>query len=134
MSEDTPMPPELADVLRQQFEIDYADAGPKAPVASVAYKGVRLESRWGALRELNEMQRVVDALELSARRIESIWCDSNAGSTYTVAVRAGAWTPDLRWAITDAFKIATSGHNGIYVEAEGGGCTIDPDWNEDFLD
>lgn len=36
MSEDTPVPPELADVLRQQFEIDYADAGPKAPVASVA--------------------------------------------------------------------------------------------------
>jgi hypothetical protein len=128
--EELEMSPEAARFIQMQYEIDREAAGRKAPVSGFEYKGVRIESRWSVLYELDQMKRVVDALELSARRIGIIWCDSNAGSTFSVTVRSGRWNDDLRWAISDAFRSALGGHNGIYVEAEGGGCTIEPFWDE----
>lgn len=125
------LPPEAAALIQRQYDIDRAEAGPKAPVAGFCYRGVHIESRWSVLAELDKMRRIVDAMpELMARRLETIWCDSNAGSCYSVTVRPGLWVPDLRWAIANA-ALEAGGHNGIVVEADGGnGCHIDPDWGE----
>lgn len=125
------LPPEAAALIQRQYDIDRAEAGPKAPVSSFRYRGVQIESRWPVLSELDKMRCIIDAMpELMARRLESIWCDSNAGSCYTVTVRPGLWVPDLRWAIADAV-LRAGGHNGIFIEADGGnGCHIDPDWGE----
>ncbi|MDF1872005.1 hypothetical protein [Vannielia sp.] len=132
MVEYTDLPPEAAELIQRQYDIDRADAGPKAPVSSFRYRGVQIESRWAVMAELDTMRRIIDAMpELMARRLETIWCDSNAGACYTVTVRPGLWLPDLRWAIADAVMEAGGGHNGIMVEADGGnGCDIDPDWGE----
>lgn len=130
--DDFDLPPEAAALIQRQFDIDRADAGQKAPVSGFRYRGVQIESRWAVMAELDTLRRIVDAMpELMARRLETIWCDSNAGACYTVTVRPGLWVPDLRWAIADAVMEAGGGHNGIMVEADGGnGCHIDPDWGE----
>ncbi|WP_170377588.1 hypothetical protein [Ruegeria atlantica] len=126
--------PEVTEAIRRQHEMDRADAGPKAPVSSFRYRGVQIESRWAVLAELETMRRIIDAMpELMARRLEAIWCDSNAGSCYTFSVRSNLWVPELRWAISDAVIEANGGHNGIMIEAGGGnGCDIDPNWGEAF--
>lgn len=123
------LPPEATALILRQYDIDRADAGPKARVLGFSYRGVQIESRWAVLAELDTMRRIIDAMpELMARRLEAIWCDSNAGSCYTVTVRPRLWVPDLRWAIADAAREAGGGHNGIMVEADGGnGRHIDPD-------
>lgn len=133
MVEYTDLPPEAAELIQRQYDIDRADVGPKAPVSGFRYRGVQIESRLAVMAELDSMRRIIDAMpELMARRLETIWCDSNAGACYTVTVRPGLWVHDLRWAIADAVMEAGNGHNGIMVEAEGGnGCHIDPDWAEE---
>jgi hypothetical protein len=125
------LPPEAAALIQRQYDIDRAEAGPKALVSGFRYRGVQIESRWSVQAELDKMRRMIDAMpELMARRLETIWCDSNAGSCYSVTVRPGLWVPDLRWAIADA-ALKVGGHNGIVIEADGGnGCHIDPDWGE----
>lgn len=132
MVEYTDVPPEAAELIQRQYEIDRAKAGIKVPVSGYRYRGVQIESRWALLAELDTMRRMIDAMpELMARRLEAIWCDSNAGACYMVTVRSGLWVPDLRWAICDAVMEAGGGHNGIIVEADGGnGCHIDPNWGE----
>lgn len=130
--DDFDLPPEAAALIQRQYDIDRAEAGPKAPVLGFRYRGVQIESRWAVRAELDTMRRIIDAMpELMARRLASIWCNSNAGACYTVTVRPGLWVPDLRWAIADAVVEAGGGHNGITVEADGSsGCFIDPDWGE----
>ncbi|QFT97600.1 hypothetical protein FIU85_09820 [Roseovarius sp. THAF8] len=130
----TDLPPEAAELIQRQYEVDRADAGPKAPVSSFRYRGVQIESRWAVMAELDTMRRVIDAMpELMARRLETIWCDSNAGACYTVTVRPSLYVPDLRGAIFDAVLVAGGGHNGIMIEADcGKGCHIDPDWGEPY--
>ncbi|WP_417211707.1 hypothetical protein [Antarctobacter sp.] len=134
MVEFTDLPPEAAELIPRQYDIDRVEAGQKAPVSGFLYRGVQIESRWAVLAELDIMRRIVDALpELMARRLEIIWCDSNAGACYTVTVRPGLWVPALRWVIADAVMEAGGGHNGIMVEADGGnGCDIDLDWGERY--
>jgi hypothetical protein len=126
------MAPEAAALLRLQYEIDYAAAGPKAPVSGFSYRGVRIESRWAVLAELERMKRIVDAMpDLMARRISSIWCDSNCGSNYLVSVREGLWIAALKAAIRDAVMTGSGGHNGIFIDEAGiSRAELDPDWNE----
>ncbi|MBY6137635.1 hypothetical protein KUV61_17500 [Nocardioides marinus] len=128
------LPPEAAELIQHQHDTDRAAAGPKAPVSGFTYRGVQIESRWAVLAELDTMRRIIDTMpELLARRLEDIWCDSNAGACYTVTVRSGLWVPELRWAISDAVMEAGGGHNGIMVEADGGnGFDVDPNWGEQF--
>ncbi|MEO0487556.1 MAG: hypothetical protein AAF092_16755 [Pseudomonadota bacterium] len=132
MVEYTDLSPEAAELIQRQHDIDRADAGPKAPVSGVLYRGVQIESRWAVMAELDTMRRIIVAMpELMARRLESFSCDSNAGACYTVTVRPGLYVPDLRWAIADAVMEAGGGHNGIMVEADGGkSCHIDPHWGK----
>ena len=134
MVDEIEMPPELAEALQRQNEIDWAEAGQKAPVSGFTYKGVRLESRWAVLRELDVMKRIVDAMpELMSRRLETIWCDSKASSTYTVTVKDKLWVPDLKWAISDAVVNAAGGHNGVYVDGDApAGMDVDPYWPDDY--
>lgn len=136
MVDEIEMPPELAKALQRQNDIDRGEAGQKAPVSGFNYKGVRLESRWAVLRELNVMKRIVDAMpELMSRRLETIWCDSKAGSTYTVTVKDKLWVPDLKWVISDAVVDADGGHNGIYIDGDTpAGINVDPYWPGDYAD
>ena len=84
MVEYTDLPPEAAELIQRQYDIDRADAGPRAPVSGFRYRGVQIESRWAVMAELDAMRRIIDAMpELMARRLETIWCDSNAGACYT---------------------------------------------------
>lgn len=126
------LPPEAAELIQHQYDMDRADAGTKAPVSGFCYRGVQIESRWAVMAELDTMRQIIDAMpELMARRLEAIWCDPNAGACYTVTVRLGLWVPNLRSAIGEAVMEAGGGHNGIMIEADGGnGCHIGPDWDE----
>lgn len=126
------MPPEMAAAVRQQYEMDRAEAGQKAPIDKFKYKGVWIESRWAVLSELDTMRKVIDAMpELLARRLDSIWCDSKAQACYEVTVKDGLWLDDLRWAIEDAIIEAGGGHNGILINADQGrGAHVDPNWGE----
>ncbi len=102
---------------------------------SETYKGVVLESRQSLRSEIEDMKGIVDAMTRdSARRLESIWCDSKAGATYTVSVRDGLWLQDLRVALGDAVVKSCGGHNGIYLEGDAPtGSDIDPDWPGDYV-
>lgn len=127
-------PPELLERLRFQNELDRAEAEPKAPVSGFVYKGIRLESRWSVLRELNVMTRVVDAMpELLARRIEVIWCDSKATSNYIVTAKDGPWASELRWAIEAALLQVNGGHNGVRFEGLTGVGLLDAHWAMDDM-
>ncbi|TPK68058.1 hypothetical protein FJ546_05965 [Mesorhizobium sp. B2-4-19] len=110
--------PEGAALFRRQFEIDYAEAGPKAPVSSFIYKGVEISSRWSVLSEFETMKRAIDLMpELMARRLSRIWCDSNCTANYVIGVKSRLFVQDLKWEINDAFRAAGGGHNGIMIEA-----------------
>ncbi len=124
--------PETAALLRRQHEIDYAAAGPKAPVSGFVYRGVQIESRWAVHAELEAMKRIIDAMpELMARRLASIWCDSNCGSNYIVSVRKGLWVPDLEREISEAVMSGGGGHNGVMIdEGDTHRADLDPDWGE----
>jgi len=134
MVDEIEMPPEMAEAIHHQYEIDRAEAGQKAPVSGFAYKGVQLESRWAILYELEAMKRIVDTMpELMARRLEMIWCDSKASATYTIFVRDGLWIPALKWAISKAVVKACGGHNGVNIEGDApAGSDLDPDWLGDY--
>lgn len=101
---------------------------------SAQYLSVDLSSRKNIAAEIETMRQIVDGLGALAACLESIWCDSSAGATYTVTVAKGMWHDDLPRAIADA-TYATGGYNGIYIEAEDGhGCTLDPDWPGDGIE
>ncbi len=98
------------------------------------YKGVELSSRKDYADEIRTMRRIVDGLGDFHRNIDSIWCDSKAGATYTVTVPDNMWHADLPQAVADA-TYSTGGYNGIYIEAAGGhGCTLGADWPGDRIE
>ncbi len=134
MVDDIEMPPNLAEALHRQNEIDRAASGQKAPASGFTYKGVQLESRWAVLREQEDMKRIVDAMpKLMSRRLETIWCDTKAGATYTVTVKDRLWVPDLKWTISDAIVDAVGGHNGTYIDGDApSGMDVDPYWPGDY--
>lgn len=134
MVDHTELPSEAAELIQRQYDIDRTDAGPRAPVSGFRYRGVQIESRWAILSELDTMRRIIDTMpELMARRLETVWCDSNAGACYTMIVRPVLWVPELQWEISDAVLKIGGGHNGIMVEGDGGnGSYIEPNWGEHF--
>ncbi|WP_298852234.1 hypothetical protein [uncultured Ruegeria sp.] len=108
----------------------------KATVSKVLHKGVRIESRGSVLSEFDTMKRILDSMpELMARRLDAIWCDSYAGASYTVSVRDGLWTPELKCALSDGVMEGAGGHNGIVIEASDGSVYhLEPDWGEPIGD
>ncbi|MCT4608491.1 MAG: abortive infection family protein [Pelagimonas sp.] len=99
----------------------------------ITYKGVHLSSRHDFAHEISKMKGIVDALAPdSVRRIEAIWCDSNACALYNVTIHNGLWVPDVQWAIQDAGR-AVGGYNGVYFDGDAPvGVDLDPYWPGDF--
>jgi hypothetical protein len=136
-----PMNPEqmrkIAKAIKQQVELDYEDAGPKAPYDAFKFKDVRVESRWNVVAEFSLMRRVIEALpDEVARKLTWIWCDSNCGANYVVGVKRGQFDQDLKWSVADTIKAVGGGHNGISFQdgdepftgsSVGDTC---PDWGE----
>jgi hypothetical protein len=109
-----------------------ASAAKREPMQeAVVFKSVQLSSRQNVYREIEKMKGIIDSLTPDmVRRIETIWCDSKAGATYSVTVRKGLWVPELQWAIADAGRLA--GHNGVYFDGDApAGVDLDPDWPGD---
>lgn len=118
------------DIMSLQTLIDKDAAGPKSPIPHRTCNGIRMESRWSVLSELDEMERVVIALpQLTARRIQSIWCDSKAQRTYDVEIRQGHWIDRVRIDVFDAIVDVLGGMNGLrFIEAEIVKAWLDPYW------
>jgi hypothetical protein len=106
---------QIAKIIEYQHILDYEGAGPKAPHGDITYKNVRLSSRFDVQSEFDHMKAVIDCmLELNARRIESIWCDSKACAVYIITIRPDRYLQDLPRYIDDAFK-ARGGYNGLSI-------------------
>lgn len=98
------------------------------------YKGVHISSRRDIEKEIIDMRRVVDYLESDANRIESIWCDSKAGSMYTITVKPKKWAPYLYFKIKKAF-LSIGGYNGVLIESDTNSDNyLEPNWPEDYID
>jgi len=126
------MSPELAAALRHQHDLDFAEAAPHAPEPSILHRGIRIESRYSSVHELETMSAMMDALpDLVRARIESIWCDSKACAFYTVEVKAGRWMQDIEHHIRDAARAVTDGFNGLVVREGDREVWFDPEWEGD---
>jgi hypothetical protein len=122
----------ISEAIAYQHGLDYEEAGPKAPHGPIVYKGVVLSSRYDVQSEFTHMRGAIDLIpELLARRIESIWCDSNACAYYVVTVRPRLFVEALVDEVEAAFK-ELGGFNGLDIECdEGQGKSFDPWWPED---
>jgi len=69
---------------------------------SERYKDVNLSSHENLAAEIKTMLRIVDGMGAPGQRIETVWCDSNAGATYTVYAIPGSWHDDSPRAVADA--------------------------------
>lgn len=127
--------PEASALLRHQYELDRAEAGPKLPIDSLLYRGVTLDSRWSVAAEFETMKAIVDALpDLVRVRVESIWCDSRAQACYTVAIAEQRWAEGIEWDVRDAVLAASHGFNGLSIEGDGRQVDFDPEWSGDDYD
>lgn len=106
------------------------------------HKGVRLESRKDRPDEIDTAREIVDCLEPRVRRgVSLIWCDSKAGSDWTIELHDGAdvvHAREVAAAVRAVLRIRCGGWNGFrvlrsewlrdpLVEA-------DPEWFEDVLE
>ena len=104
----------ISAAIFKQNELDYEDAGPKAPYETILYRGVTLSSRHNVIGEFDEMRRVIDSIpELLARRIDNIWCDSKANSYFVVTISPEKFLGSLPDIIFEAFR-----HNGAFNGVE----------------
>ena len=134
---DAELEAKIFEAIRIQNDIDYHEAGPKAPASSIIYKGVNVASRWGVLSELEAMKSFIDVLpELAARRINNIWCDSKCSANYVVGLKSDSDIDYFKFQFEDAVLSETGGHNGIMFQLGeqpfvGDILTsLDPEWRE----
>lgn len=128
----TIMSAEASAALKQQLEMDRADAGPKAPYDKLEYRGVQLQSRFSVVSEFETMKAVVDAMPDQVRlRISSIGCDSRACADYHVRIALGMTHTRLSEQIRECFRVATSGFNGVSVLHGESITSFDPEWPGD---
>jgi hypothetical protein len=100
--------------------------------------GVKIESRYQKAREFELMRDMVLSLPLPLPQgaVQSIFCDSKAGSCFSVALRRDLWNTRLARTIGFHFEQAAfaynGGHNGITVSADIGDRSIEfsPNWGE----
>jgi hypothetical protein len=108
--------PALLEAVKAQWELDRQEAGPKSPFDKILYRGVLIESRFSVASEFAEIRTIVDALpDIVRARITSIWCDSRAGSDYTVTIAENRWIEGLDAQIRAIFVEVTSGFNGLSI-------------------
>jgi hypothetical protein len=113
-------------------------AGPKMPYDNIRYRGVILSSRWRLIHEFGSMMRFIDILQLTARRIAFISCDSKACSDFALSVRSDLWFSGFEQILSDAMIRANGGYNGmaIYlgpVFQDEPFILLEPYWDEDEL-
>lgn len=122
----------IAVAIAEQSQMDYEDAGPKAPHGDIVYHGVLLSSRYDVASEFAHMRRAIDAMpELMARRVESIWCDSKATADYRITLDARLFVDGLSEVVEDAFR-SVGGYNGLLIECDGQKAVwLDPYWPGD---
>jgi hypothetical protein len=94
--------------------------------------GVAISSRCSKIAEVTLMEQVFQRLSVPRRwLIDTFWCDSKAGSCYSVWMRKGFDDPGTTAAlgreIHKHLMTLSSGHNGIFV---GDTTEIGPDWGE----
>ena len=131
--------PVLLAAIQKQHKIDFEAAGPKASKPGFEYRGIYVESRWSVISELERMKRIVDQLPSEiAEKISTIWCDSKAEACYSVNVRSGEYSRDLKEAVSRAILSVSSGHNGVFFN-EGDGLLkgdeagfLEPEWLGDL--
>jgi hypothetical protein len=115
--------------------------GDDEKVATTAIKvlivhGVKIESRYRKVREFELMRDMVLSLPLPQGAVQSIFCDSKAGSCFSVVLRRDLWNTRLARTIGFHFEQAAfaynCGHNGITVSADGSDQHLEfnPNWGE----
>ncbi|MCT4685408.1 MAG: abortive infection family protein [Roseicyclus sp.] len=105
--------------LERQLAIRHTENQRQGSGPDEVYLGVELCSRKEFKFEILEMRRIIDAMDANVReRLERIWCDSKAGSTYTVTVRDGMWISGLDWQVHAAIVQSCSGYNGVYFDGD----------------
>lgn len=108
----------------------------------VVHRGVRLVSRYRKGSEFTQMAAMVNFLagqtdRQPAELIAEIFCDSQAGATFTVRARDGAIDADaLAGDCERGLQLTAPGHNGIGVEGPDGQllASRDPWWSDDVQD
>jgi hypothetical protein len=106
---------------------------PDGPYSKTVLGGIEVSSRYGKTRELDVMSAALALLPKHLqRRVISVFCDSKAQASYTVAVKDPLWGPAVGDCLSRAFLYVAGGHNGIWI-GEGGEYVVDPDWRDDIL-
>jgi hypothetical protein len=107
-------------------------------------RGVEVTSRYKKAHEFALMRSMILALPLEhCGAVRSIFCDSKAGSCFSVVLRPDPWNEGLARAIGDLLQEVAmtygGGHNGITVSAYDGDSLFgsqhlrvefDPDWGD----
>jgi len=103
------------------------------PIKLATYKGVSIESRYDQPAEILKMKQVIDRLPpMFTFYVKRIFCDSKAGNCYTIKLNTNIDRLAERFScMADILFKEQGGHNGIYVEYEGGSFIKDPNWNEE---
>ena len=99
------------------------DKTPDCPFQSLTVHEVVLTSRWGKRAEYRLMSKMVDAVHPELRaELATVFCDSKAGSTFTVAMKSDNESLARYFAsvMADVLVDHNDGYNGIWIEAEGG--------------
>jgi hypothetical protein len=117
---------------------------PTTSLEALTVHGVKIESRYRKAREFELMRAMVLTLTtLEREAVQSIFCDSKAGSCFSVILRRDLWNTRLARFIGDHFEKAAfaynGGHNGITVSAYDGDSLFgsqhlrvefDPNWGD----
>jgi hypothetical protein len=127
--------PEASALLRHQYDLDRAEAGPKLPIDSLLYRGVTPDCRWSVAAEFETMKTTVDTLpDLVRVRVESVWCDSRAQVYYTITIAERHWAWGIEWDFRDGVLAASHDFNGLSIEGDGRHADFDPKWSGDDYD
>lgn len=98
-------------------------------IDTIDWRGVLITSRYGKVSELKAMVGMVQAVGRSVDLVESIFCDSKASFCYSIQLNP--CSQDEAEMVGNVMEAATSGHNGIYVNAPGIEISLAPNWGEE---
>jgi hypothetical protein len=129
-----PVPCFEPEVIAAETKRNYGDGDKVATtwVTSLQVHGVAIISRYRKAHEFELMRTIITALPPAARAaVQSIICDSKAGSSFMVTLRD--WREALARHIEVTAINCNGGHNGIAVSSKFGdreGIFIEPSWED----
>lgn len=114
---------EIREFVREMPDDEYHD---------IEVNGVTISSRYGRIGEVRLMAEVFLRLDPElGKLVETFFCDSKAGSCYSVTVRDGSDDPGVTALLGrhmhEHLMALSHGHNGIWV---GDTTVVGPDWGE----